>query len=332
MEPAADRLAGSALPLQDALLPAGPQAAHILDLWRLGLGICALVFVLLAAALAWSLWRAPRAAPGSGVDLSSLHRPEPGPRRGVSAAITASTLLLLFLIVASVMTDRALARLSLAGAIDVQVTASQWWWQLRYDDPVPSRSFTTANELHVPVGRPVVLTLKSSDVIHSFWAPSLHGKKDLIPGRTAQLQFRVDTPGVYRGQCAEFCGTQHSWMAFDVVAEPAADYEAWAARQREAATEPADAVQRRGRELFTRGTCVMCHAVQGTAAGAQRGPDLTHVAQRRSLGAGTLPNTPAQLKRWIRDPQAFKPGALMPASNLADDELDAVVAYLGSLR
>jgi cytochrome c oxidase subunit 2 len=175
------------------------------------------------------------------------------------------------------------------------------------------------------------VTLLSNDVIHSLWVPSLAGKKDLIPGRTATLTFRADKPGTYRGQCAEFCGVEHAWMAFDIVADPPDRYAAWSDHQRQPAPEPADAKRIQGQLLFVSTTCVMCHSVRGTTASAEHGPDLTHIASRRTLGAGTLPNTPENLKRWIRDPHVFKPGVNMPATNLSEDDLDALVAWLETL-
>jgi cytochrome c oxidase subunit 2 len=243
-----------------------------------------------------------------------------------------SALLLLVLVVASVWTDRALAHLSLKDALHVRVTANQWWWALEYDDADPSKVFQGANELHVPVGRPVILTLRSNDVIHSFWVPNLAGKKDLIPGRTAQLQFRADKPGVYRGQCAEFCGFQHAKMAFVVVADPPAQYEAWAAAQRQAPPPPADATLQRGQQVFLGSTCVMCHNIAGTDATGRKGPDLTHFASRGSLAAGTLPNDAQHVAAWISDPQKHKPGANMPGHAFPQEDLQALVSYLGSLR
>jgi len=315
------------------LRPAGPQAGAIRELWHVLLLVCSGVLALVLAALALILHRRPQA---SAADAADAPQPPQAPaerraRRTVVGAVAGSTLLLLFLIVASFMTERALARLSLDGALRIDVTANQWWWDLRYDDTQPANIFSTANELVLPVGRPVLLTLRSSDVIHSLWVPALHGKKDLIPGRTAQLTLRADQPGVYRGQCAEFCGFQHAFMALEVRVLPVPEYEAWAAHQRQPAPQPVDVQALRGRELFLSGTCVMCHAVQGTDAAARKGPDLTHLAGRRTLAAGTLPNTPEDLARWIRDPQQHKPGVNMPASNLPEEDLRALVAYLRSL-
>jgi len=317
---------------QDAMRPAGPQAAGILDLWRLTLAISSAVFVAVLLAFLHAIWRAPRATAATPADLSALQHDEPGPRRAVLGAIVVSTLLLFVLIVASVLTDRALAALSLRDALHVEVTAHQWWWEARYDDREPSRVFNVANELHIPVNRPVVLTLRADDVIHSFWVPNLAGKKDLIPGRIATLQLRADQPGTYRGQCAEFCGLQHAWMALLVVAEPEDRYQAWAGQQRAAAAEPVDDEQRRGREVFLSSTCVMCHAISGTPANARRAPDLTHVASRRMLAAGALPNTPEHLAGWIVNPQQFKPGSNMPALELPPADLQSLVSYLSSLR
>jgi cytochrome c oxidase subunit 2 len=318
--------------VHDALQAFGPQAAHVVDLWRLFLFICTGVFALVMAALVYALWRAPRLRSQEPPDLSTVNRPEPGPRRSVAAAVTAVVLLLLVLLAASVFTDRALARLPLKDAVNIEVVAHQWWWTVKYVDGPVSESFQTANEIHVPVGRPVVVKLNSDDVIHSLWIPSLSGKKDLIPGRTAVMAFQADHPGLYRGQCAEFCGFQHAFMAFDVHAHPPAEYEVWRRQQLATPPPPTDAQLQRGQALVESVSCAMCHAVQGTLAQGRRGPDLTHLASRRSIAAGTLPNTPANLASWILDPQRHKPGANMPATPLSAEDLAAIVAYLGSLK
>jgi cytochrome c oxidase subunit 2 len=240
--------------------------------------------------------------------------------------------MLLVLLAASVFTDRALAQLPLANALHIELTGYQWWWEARYDDVDPSRIFTTANELHVPVGRAVIVSLVGADVIHSFWVPSLAGKKDLIPGCDTTVTFRADRPGVYRGQCAEYCGYQHARMVLYVVADTPDDYEQWAARQRSPAATPVSDEAKRGRDLFVAKSCAMCHAIGGTPAQGRHAPDLTHVASRMTLGAGTLENTPSWRAAWILDPQQFKPGANMPSQNMAPDELAAINAYLGTLQ
>jgi cytochrome c oxidase subunit 2 len=191
--------------------------------------------------------------------------------------------------------------------------------------------FVTANEMHVPVGRPVLMTLRSNDVIHSLWLPSLGGKKDLIPGRETTHVLRADRPSEHRGPCAEFCGAQHTAMVLSLIAEPADRYEAWAERQRAWAPKRDEPQIARGRELFVNGACALCHAIAGTAASAQTGPDLTHIASRRRI-AGVLPNTAEAMRSWIADPQRHKPGANMPAYPLPADELQALVAFLGTLQ
>ena len=318
--------------MQDMLHTAGPQAEHILRLWHLTVWTCTGVFAAILAAFVWALFKAPRGHARTPADVSGLAQVEHGPRRAVAVAVALSTAGLLALLVASVVTDRALGLLVLRDAVHIEVTAHQWWWSARYDDADPSRLFNIANELHIPVGRPVIMTLASDDVIHSLWVPNLAGKKDLIPGRTATLTLQADKPGVYRGQCAEFCGAQHAWMAFTVTADPPAQYEAWAEQQRKPASIPADATAQRGQQVFMGTTCVMCHAIGGTEASAQKAPDLTHLASRRTLGAGTLPNDPQNLASWISNPAAHKPGANMPAHAFSQDDLQALVAYLRSLQ
>ncbi|HUP30799.1 MAG TPA: cytochrome c oxidase subunit II [Usitatibacter sp.] len=315
-----------------ALEPAGPQAAHIASLWWFALALCALVFVAVLGALFVALRRAPRATGGTPPDVTSLHAPEPGARRSVIGAVALSSVGLIALLVASVATDRALAQLSLVDAIGIEVVGHQWWWDVHYDDADPSRTFSTANELHIPVGRPVLLTLKSDDVIHSFWVPNLHGKKDLIPGRTTTLQLQADKPGAYRGQCAEFCGAQHAFMAFLVIAEAPDAYQKWAEAQRKPAREPIDPEQARGRDLFLSGSCMLCHAIQGTPANGRKAPDLTHLASRTTLAAGRLANDAGNLRDWIEDPQRFKPGVNMPAHHVPEDQIKALVTYLRSLE
>jgi cytochrome c oxidase subunit 2 len=314
---------------QDALLAHGPQAAQVLDLWRITLVVCTVVFALVLLALLLALWRAPR---GTHETQPQVAPDDRRPLRGVGVAIAASALLLLALLVGSVATDRALAQMGLRDALHIELTGHQWWWSIHYDDPDPSRTFDTANELHLPLGRPAILTLRSGDVIHSVWIPSLAGKKDLIPGRTTTLTLRADRAGLYRGQCAEFCGAQHAWMALPVSVDEPAQFDAWADAQRATAKPPADELARRGQSLVLRGDCAMCHAIRGTDAGARQGPDLTHLAARGTLGAGTLPNDAAHLAAWVSNPAAHKPGVNMPSTAFSPDELQAVVAYLQSLQ
>jgi cytochrome c oxidase subunit 2 len=319
-------------PFQNALLPAGVQADHVHTLWLIMLGTCTVVFIALFTAFVAALWRAPRSTEETPPQTSRTTGTERGATRAVALGAALSIAGLLGLLVASVVTDRALAGLPLKDGLVIEVNGQQWWWQVTYAPGDPSRTFETANELHIPVGRPVLLKLQSPDVIHSFWVPNLAPKKDLIPGRTLTLTLRADTPGVYRGQCAEFCGYQHAKMAFLVIAEEPAQYEQWAQSQHDSAKEPADAVRKRGRQVFMESPCVMCHAIQGTRANARTGPDLTHVASRMTLAAGTLPNTRGHLAGWITNPQQVKPGANMPAVTLPADDLQALLTYLESLK
>jgi cytochrome c oxidase subunit 2 len=229
-------------------------------------------------------------------------------------------------------TGRALAAMPSQKPLVIEVTGYQWWWKIAYPDSVPSRGVQTANEIHVPVGRPVLIRTTSRDVIHSFWAPNLHGKKDLIPGKETATWFQADTPGVYRGQCAEFCGHQHALMSFFVVAEPPEMFQAWLEHQRQPAPEPTDPVTSKGKEVFLTGSCSMCHNITGTMATGQVAPDLTHLASRMTIAAATLPNTRGNLGGWILDPQRIKPGTKMPPNHLEAADLQALLSYLETLK
>jgi cytochrome c oxidase subunit II len=241
---------------------------------------------------------------------------------------------LLVLTVASYLTDRSLARAAPdAGSapLHIKVTANQWWWDVEYKFADASQRIRTANELHLPLGVPAILHLQSNDVIHSFWVPNLAGKQDMIPGRGADLKIVPLRAGLYRAQCAEFCGQQHAHMALDVTVEPRADFDRWWAQQLQPAKPPATALARAGHDLFMTRQCAACHAIAGTDAFGQMAPDLTHFASRRSIAAGTLPNAPGHLYAWIADPQGVKPGNRMPYIGFEPRELDALVAYLRSL-
>jgi cytochrome c oxidase subunit II len=334
MVPAAALVPGMtmAATLHDALQPAGPQAGHIHALWLLLLAVCTLVLVLVTAAVLIVVYRAPRADARTPADAGALRRDERGLRRAVGTAIAISVVLLGVLFVATVVTDRALAQLPVNNALHIKLTGHQWWWEATYDDPQVSNVFSTANELHIPVGRPVLLTLEAGDVIHSVWLPSLAGKKDLIPGRTATLALRADQPGIYRSACAEFCGYEHARMVLLVFADPPAQYEQWVEHARTPAPPPDSDATRRGQQVFLQSTCAMCHAISGTAANGKHAPDLTHIASRQTIAAGTLSNTPSVLAAWISDPQQFKPGVDMPPNGLPPDDLGSLVAYLGTLK
>jgi cytochrome c oxidase subunit 2 len=310
--------------IQSALDPAGLQAARIEWLWWLMFWVTAIVFVAVVGAVGLAVRRG-RSATDARPAQSTLFN-------SVATASGVSLVVLIGLLFASVLTGRAIGRSPTGRPLVIKVTGHQWWWSIEYLDDAPSQQFTTANELHLPVGRPVVLNLVASDVIHSFWVPRLHGKRDLIPGRLNTLFVQADEAGIFRGQCAEYCGLQHAHMGLTVVAEPPDDYERWAAAQRLGAADASDGAAMSGRDLVEHGPCGMCHTIRGTSAGARTGPDLTHFASRSTIGAATLPNTGENLRRWIANPQHIKPGNRMPATGLSEEELRRVVAYLETLR
>lgn len=212
---------------------------------------------------------------------------------------------------------------------NVIVTGHQWWWEARY-----ASGALTANEIHVPVGRSILVRVESTDVVHDFWVPQLGRKVDAIPGHPTSLWMQADAAGTYLGTCAEYCGTEHAWMRIVVIAESQADFDAWDRHQREPATTSNTPSQsaRRGVAVFHERTCVNCHAINGEGATARLGPDLTHVAERSTLGAGVLVNDPANLAHWLHDPQVAKPGSHMPDLKLSDAEVGDLVAYFETLQ
>ena len=307
--------------------PAGPQAQLLDRLGDLMYAISGAVFVLVLAALLVAAFRRRDAEEDT---------EDPGRERwtalAVAMAVGATVATLIVVMLLSFGAGRRLTATPPAEALQLRVTGHQWWWEVEYRDAVPGNWATTANEIHVPVGRPVVIELRATDVIHSFWVPNLGVKRDMIPGEETSIWFQADTAGVYRGQCAEFCGYQHAKMAFEVVAEPPERFAAWLIRQRDTASTPADSVAARGQEVFLATSCVMCHAIGGTPAGSRIGPNLTHLASRRTIGAGSLPNTRGNLGGWIVDPQRIKPGARMPPNSLEPDDLQALLVYLERLE
>jgi cytochrome c oxidase subunit II len=316
-----------------ALDAAGPQAGAIAGLFWFFLAVTGVVFVLVVAAWALALLR--RRPPPDAADRPLVVDADRERRMGtaVVAATGLTVVGLVVLLVASVLTTRALSSLDATGAVVVEVVGQQWWWSVRYPDAAdPTKSFETANELHVPVGRPVLVKLRSADVIHSFWIPQLAGKRDLIPGSLTTLVLRADREGEWAAQCAEFCGVEHAKMGFVVVAESPERFAAWQARQRLTAPEPATDVERRGRDVFESGPCAVCHSIRGAQARGAVAPDLTHVASRRTLGAGAIPNTRGHMAGWILSAQGVKPGNRMPSMSLPPEDLQALLAYLETLR
>ncbi len=334
---------------QHVLVPKGPQAAHIAELWWLYASILAIVCILVWAFVLVALLRRqageeatkpPRVDEETLSEIGPTERPLQALTAGAEkrrakfalAATAVAVAILFVLLIESVATSSFLAQPPNSRALRIQVTGHRWWWSVRYLDPEPSNVFVTANEIHLPIGRPVELQLTSADVIHSFWVPNLHGKRDLVPGRTSTLTLQADVPGSYRGQCAEFCGHAHAQMALVVFAEPAARFEAWRKAQLTPAAPPSNEEAKRGQQLFLSGPCVMCHAVSGTIAQSSVGPDLSHVASRSTLAAASFPNTRGHLAGWLLNAPNLKPGTAMPSLSLPSHELHALIAYLETLR
>jgi cytochrome c oxidase subunit 2 len=322
-------LACAALPLagcnavQSSLAPVGDQARAIHGLWQLMLWICGGMYLLVLAGVAFALLRNR----GRGHAVAG----DRGIERGLLVFALVVAALLTVLTAASFAVDRRL-HAPVSDPLNVRITAKQWWWQVEYLDPEPSLRFVTANELRLPVDRPARIELRATDVIHSLWVPVLAGKEDMIPGRANVIVMTPRRTGRYRGQCAEFCGLQHANMALDVEVLDAQAFNRWRAAQRRPAAPPASASARRGQQVFARTACALCHTVRGAGAGGVAGPDLTHLASRRTLAAGTLPLTRDELAAWIADPQRHKPGTNMPAVPLSNADLAAVTDYLMELH
>jgi cytochrome c oxidase subunit 2 len=310
--------------IQSALEPAGIQAERIASLWQVFLITCTVVYVLVILFMLAALFRRrPQIVPKA---------TSPRVRNAVIAATGLTVLTLFALLTASIFTSRSIASVP-DRAIQIAVTGRQWWWQVDYDDVDKSKRFTTANEITIPVGVPVTLHLKSTDVIHSFWVPNLHGKRDLIPGKAdATLTLRADKAGVYRGQCAEFCGYQHANMALWVTALPMSEYAKFVEDSRKPSKIPSTPEERKGQDVFLNSPCPLCHTIQGTPANGKTGPDLTHFASRRSIAAGSYVNNRGFLGGWILDAQHLKPGSYMPSMTLEKGDLQPLITYLESLR
>lgn len=306
------------------LAPAGAPALVIAQMsWVMFVG-AALIFAAVMALLAWAVGRRREGDAERRIDARTWIL-------GGGLAFPAVVLVALF--VYARFGAAAGAPAASADPMVVSVIGRDWWWDLRYRDPATGREIVLANEIHVPAGRSVVFGLNSGDVIHSFWVPALAGKVDMIPGRVQQLRIEVPQPGRHRGQCAEFCGEQHAGMAFEVVVDPPPVFEAWLQAQAAPAARPSGAVATRGLALFVSEGCAACHSIRGLAEEANAGPDLTHVASRRFIGAGTLPADEAGFARWIAGVQHLKPGARMPQYGRLDPSaLAALATFLGQLR
>lgn len=310
----------------DYLDSAGSRADAILPLtWYM-----LIVSVLVCVIIGWILLRGTRAARANGGDEETRSVAVEHGADGNHWIRNGVLLSAVPLVVALVWTMVALAATSgppASPAFTLDITGHQWWWEVRYDGTAPSQTFTTANELHIPVGVRVLVKLHGADVIHSFWVPKLTGKTDVIPGQVNVSWLEARAPGIYAGPCTEYCGQQHAHMMIQVVAQTPEDFEQWRRQQLEPAAAPSDASSQRGAALVAY-RCGLCHALRGTTAGAHAGPDLTHIASRRMLGAGLLPNNEGTLAAWIENAHGLKPGNMMPNQNLSGGQLTDVLAYL----
>ena len=304
---------------QSTLAPAGANAVLIDELATVLYVGAAVVFVLVMILAIYAAWRGfPRVSTTRWV---------------VGGGIVFPAVVLTALLVYALLVGNALSVEAPDSALTIRITGKRWWWELRYPHPSASGALvTSANELHLPAGRTVRLLLDTDDVIRSFWVPSLSGKIDMIPGRVNVLVLRADKAGVYRAQCAEYCGTQHALMALYVRVHEEGGYEKWIRSETLEGREANDDAARRGKALFATKGCASCHTIRGTPAVGRLGPDLTHVASRMSLGAGILDNNAGTLAGWIANSQALKPGNLMPPIRLPPEDLHALTAYVASLK
>jgi len=308
--------------------PLSQPAQEIKETSFLVLVVCAVIFVVVAGLLAYALIRFRHRAGDEASEPPQVYG-----SNQIELAWTVLPILIVFVLI--LVTSRTIAdiqnRKSPPGAIQATVVGHQWWWEIRY----PELGIVTANELHVPAStgdkrQPTFLKLQSVDVAHSFWVPQLAGKTDLIPNRENLMWIEPTTPGRYLGNCAEYCGTQHARMLIRVVVHSPDDFDRWVREQQMSASVAANADE--GRKAFFANSCVNCHTLRGTSAQGKFGPDLTHLMSRETLGAGAIPNTPDNLRLWVRDPQKFKVGCLMPNMQLTDKEVDQITAYLQTLK
>lgn len=313
-----------AMPTTRLFSPDSPQAGAINHLFLIVGVIMILILALVTFLVFYAAFRYRR-RPGEG------EPPQLFGKKNVEIGWTVAPILLVIFIF--VITLRTMHRADPAPAADdppfLVVTAHQWWWEAQYAEP----HVITANEIHIPTGKPLLVELKSADVIHDWWVPQLGRKMDAIPGHPNDFWIQADTPGTYLGRCAEYCGAEHAWMRIRVIAQSPAQFAQWEQRQLEVPAKPTAGGAAQGEKLFQKQlTCASCHRVAGTPAKADIGPDLTHVASRETLAAGRLKNTSANLRKWLANPQAIKPGANMPNFQLTKNQVDDLAAYLETLK
>jgi cytochrome c oxidase subunit II len=310
--------------------PISPLARASTDLFNGTLLVSLLIVLLIGGLILYMIFRF-RARPGDNTEPQAIYS-----NRRLEIAWTAGPALLLvgvlFFAIPAQLKQEVETSKPADGQqpADIQIIGHQWWWEIRY--PQAGASVITANEVHMPVGKRLLVQVESGDVIHDVWIPQLGPKMDTVPGQPNWMWLQADRPGTYPGVCAEYCGNEHAWMLIRAIAQPQAEFDAWLQQQRAPAVAPTTGDAQRGAQLFTQRTCINCHAISGTAAQARVGPDLTHYASRGILGAGVLTQTPENTMRWLKNPQEVKPGNRMPNLHLAPDELRDLTAYMESLK
>ncbi|MEU4244699.1 cytochrome c oxidase subunit II [Actinoplanes sp. NPDC026619] len=315
-------LAGCSGGSQSTLHASGAGARRTEGLWWLFFWISVAVFAEVMTLLGWALWRRRRATA----------RVRGGDALGMVSVLGVAIPFVILAVVYGIGLHDLNALASPPGknaAVNIEVVGHRWWWEVHYPDQPAA---VTANEIHIPIGESVRVRLRTADVQHSFWVPNLMPKTDLIAGKVNETWLYTDEAGNYRGQCAEYCGQQHAFMAFLVVAEPRAQFDAWVTAQAQPTTPTLTAAQQRGKAVFEQGSCASCHTVRGTSADGTVGPDLTTIGSRWSIGAGAAPNDAGHLGGWIANSQTIKPGNAMPPQPVAAQDLPDLVAYLQSLK
>jgi cytochrome c oxidase subunit 2 len=303
-----------------SLNPQSPQTHAIFNLWVVSIIVFAAIFVIVTGIVAYSLMR------------FRWREGEPDPKQiggntRVEIIWTVIPLLIVTFLFALTARTMSFSDPEPPSEPDLIVTGHQWWWEARY----PKSGVITANEIHIPIGRAISIRLESADVLHEFWVAELTRKMTTVPGHPNHIWLQADRPGVFLGVCSEFCGTQHAWMRFTVVAQDPGEFAAWEQSQLEAAAAPTGEAAK-GLALFQQMSCVDCHAIHGAGPDARVGPDLTHFASRKQFGSGISENTPENLRSWLRDPQNVKPGVKMPNFKFNDEQLSELVAYFETLK
>ena len=318
---------------QTSLNPAGPAAVHIEHTFALIFWITGTVYLLALAVLTYFVWRRRYTLDTLPGPQSTTVESDRFATHAVTGAMGLTVVLLFVMLISSFITSHRLGKMNEQQALTIDVYGHQWWWEVQYpNEAEPYRMVTTANEIHVPVGTPIRIHGTSRDVIHSFWAPNIQGKRDLLPGYNTDVLMQVDKEGRWRGQCAEYCGLQHAHMSFYIVGESQKDFENWMTAQAQSSVAPTNAQTVHGQQVFLTHACVLCHTIRGTSAGSRVGPDLTHLASRSTIAAGMLPNTVGNLGGWILNAQALKPGSRMPPNQISGPDLQDLLAYLETLR